>query len=397
MKTETKKILHVITGLGDGGLEKVVFMIISQNQTNEFEHHVVVLLKDNNKFLVSDFLKIRCKITFFDFENRSFGTSGLIKNVGNIFKLAGYIKKNQIDIVHTHDFFASFCSRMAVIIAYLLFFYKVDKIFVTLHNSFIWLKKPHHIINRFLAVITTKIICVSTSVQDYSLQHDKISPDKYQIIFNGIDERLFQPDNKCISGYKKDFGITEEDIVIANIGVLSVRKGQKYLIESFRGLSRKYNNIVLLIFGSKREHESEISDEIFQMIKDYNLCEKIKIIDPRKDINAIYNIFDIYVMPSITEGLSLCAIEAMLMERICLLSDIPSFREMIEEGKNGFLFKNKDVNDLTLKLDYLIRNHCQLKYVGKTAREIALARYNQKIMTDSYRSLYLGINNNSKQ
>lgn len=397
MKTETKKILHVITGLGDGGLEKVVFMIISQNQTIEFDHHVVVLLKDNNTFLVSDFLKIQCKLTFFDFENRSFGISGLINNVGNTIKLASYIKKNQIDIVHTHDFFASFCSRMAAIVAFLFFFYKVDKIFVTLHNSFIWLNKSHHFINKSLAVITSKVICVSTSVQDYSLKYDKISPNKYQIIFNGIDERLFQPDSECIPRYKKDFGIAEEKIVIANIGVLSVRKGQKYLIESIRILSQKYNNIVLLIFGSKREHESVISDEIFQMIKNYNLNEKIKIIDPRKDINSIYNIFDIYVMPSITEGLSLCVIEAMLMERICLLSDIPSFREMIEEGKNGFLFKNKDVNDLTLKLDYLIRNHCQLKYVGKTARGIALARYNQKIMADSYRSLYLGINNNLMQ
>ena len=337
METEVKRILHVITGLGDGGLEKVVLMIISQNQISEFEHFVVILLKENNTFLISEFLKLRCKLTFFDFENIRFGISSFKKNAINIYKLAKFIKKNQIDIVHSHDFFASFCSRLGVIVAFLFFFYKVDKIFITLHNSFIWLNNFHHFINKSLAIITSKIVCVSVSVKDYSVKHDKISAKKYQIINNGIDERLFMPNNESIMRYKKEFGIAEDEIVIANIGVLSIRKGQKYLIESFRILSQKYRNIVLLIFGSKREHETVISDEIYKMIIDYNLTKKIKIIDPRKDINLIYNIFDIYV-PSITEGLSLCVIEAMLMERICLLSDIPSFREMIVEGENGFLF-----------------------------------------------------------
>jgi glycosyltransferase involved in cell wall biosynthesis len=397
MVTEIKKILHVITGLGDGGLEKVVLMIISQNQTSEFEHFVAILLKESNTFLVPEFLKLKCTLTFFDFENIRFGISAFKKNVINIYKLANFIKKNQINIVHSHDFFASFCSRLAVIIAYLFFFFKVEKIFITLHNSFIWLNKFHHFINKSLAIITSKIICVSVSVRDYSVKHDKISPNKYQIINNGIDERLFIPDNDCIMRYKKEFGIAEDEIVIANIGVLSIRKGQKYLIESFRILSQKYKNIVLLIFGSKREHETVISDEIYKMIIDYNLTKKIKIIEPRKDINMIYNIFDIYVMPSITEGLSLCVIEAMLMERICLLSDIPSFREMIVEGENGFLFNNQDVGDLTLKLEYLINNYCHLKYIGQTARDIALIRYNEKKMAANYRLLYLGININSKE
>ena len=62
-------------------------------------------------------------------------------------------------------------------------------------------------------------------------------------------------------------------------------------------------------------------------------------------------------MPSITEGLSACAIEALLMERICLFSDIEPFKELVHDGVEGFFFQNKNTDDLTKKLEYIISNY----------------------------------------
>jgi glycosyltransferase involved in cell wall biosynthesis len=389
MQTEKIKILHVVSGISDGGLEKVVYNIVSGSQVDKFEHLIAVLLKDTNSFLENDFRRLGCDIIVYNFENRFTKISSIKKNLIQIFKLAGYIKNKRIDIIHSHDFFPAFCSRLAAVTAYTFYFYKVSKIFITLHNSFIWLNKYHHFVNRILALFTSRIICVSKSVFDYSMRHDKINRNKYLVIYNGIDKDLFIPDKNRIADYRKEFGIPEDKLIIANIGVLSIRKGQKYLIDSFRLLSQRYNNIVLLIFGSCREHERDVEKELYEMIEEYGLNDKVKIINPRKDINLIYNIFDIYVMPSITEGQSLCVIEAMLMERLCLLSDIPSFSEMVEEGVNGFLFKSKNVDDLTLKLEYLIKSCKDLSYVGKSARADALIKYDKKKMVANYVSVYL--------
>jgi glycosyltransferase involved in cell wall biosynthesis len=69
---------------------------------------------------------------------------------------------------------------------------------------------------------------------------------------------------------------------------------------------------------------------------------------------------------------------------------------MVEEGVNGFLFKNKDVEDLSLKLEYLIKSYRDLNYIGKSARANALIKYNKKKMVAKYLSLYLtGKLNNS--
>jgi glycosyltransferase involved in cell wall biosynthesis len=228
---------------------------------------------------------------------------------------------------------------------------------------------------------------------DYSVEHDKIKVDKYTIIYNGVDIKQYNPNYDCINNYKNEFLIDSNDIVIGNVGVLSVRKGQKYLLESFNKLLKHRDNLKLLIFGSEREHEKKIADEIYYLIDYYNLKNKVKIIKPRKDLNKIYNIFDIFVMPSITEGLSLCAIEAMLMERICLFSNVPSFKEMIDDGKNGFLFNSTNVDDLYLKLDYIINNYSSLDYIKKNARVYALENYNIKRMINQYEVLYFDMKN----
>ena len=177
--------------------------------------------------------------------------------------------------------------------------------------------------------------------------------------------------------------------MIGNVGVLSIRKGQKYLIEAFARILNDKKNIKLLIFGSEREHEIKVAEEIYELIKKNNLNDYVKIIQPRKDLNLIYNIFDVYVMPSITEGLSLSAIEAMLMRKICLFSDIAPFKEMVEDNVNGFLFKSEDVDALYNKLKYILENLDSLKSIGVNARNIALEKYDVKNMCREYEKLYL--------
>ena len=252
-----------------------------------------------------------------------------------------------------------------------------------------WLSPVHHFINRLLGTFTSKIICVSDSVKKYSLENDKITEAKYSIIYNGVNTNNYIPRAPLNEEYRSEFGLNKNDIIIGNVGVLSVRKGQKYLVSAFKRLSERFDNVKLLIFGSRREHELKVADELYDLINKLALNDKVKIFSPRKDLNKIYNIFDLFVMPSITEGLSLSAIEAMLMERICLFSDIPPFKEMINEGINGFMFRSADEGDLFNKMEYIIKNITSFKEAGRKARVDALAKYTSGRMVNEYKALYL--------
>ena len=389
MKKGKINILHIVTSFEDGGLEKIVSLLVNNIKNENIQHYVASLMKSKSEYLLEDLIGSNAVLVKFEFHNRIKNIKSILINIKGSFQLAYFLRKNEIDIVHSHDFFPAFIARVSSLLAQIFMFYKIKKIFITLHNSFFWLNRFHHSINKLLSYYTTLIICVSNSVMNYSIEHDRIKKCKYKIILNGVNTGQYSPKNEFNVQYRREFKFGEKDIVLGNVGVLSVRKGQKYLIEAFNRLLKKRKNLKLLIFGSEREHEIDIAKNIYAMINKYNLNEKVRIIQPRKDLNLIYNIFDVYVMPSITEGLSLSAMEAMLMERVCLFSDIPPFKEMVEDKKNGFLFESENIDDLYSKLDYILSDLESIKSVGKKAREIAVEKYDVRKMCSEYEKLYL--------
>lgn len=387
MDKKKTNILHIVTNLSDGGLEKVVYLIIKHLNRTEFNHVVAVLTKNENDFLVSKFKELGVQVETYDFDNRLFSYRSFFKNIPQLAGLLKLIRRKKISVIHSHDVFPAFVARISYLFS-ILTFYKPGKVIITLHNIYFWLKPIHHFINRILSIFTYRIVCVSNAVRDYSLKHDKIKTSKYQVIYNGVESGSYAPDQSCVSEYYSEFGYSGNEFIIGNVGVLSVRKGQKYIIEAFHKFIKKYPEARLLIMGSERSHEKDTANEIYDLIKKYELSDTVMIVPPRVDINKIYNIFNVYVMASISEGQSLSAIEAMLNSRICLFSDIEPFKEMIEEGENGFLFSSENSDDLFAKLEFIRNDFTNLQYVSKKTRETALLRYDVLNMSNSYGLLY---------
>lgn len=382
-------VLNIITIIHDGGLERHVYYIINKKQNESINHSVVILTKQDNNQLFEKYRDLKINIGLFNFDNKLFGIRAFFNNLQQLFMLAWFIKKNKIDVVHTHDFFPALMSRLSVIIAAMFFFHRVKKVYVTLHIVFTWLKTYHHLINKALSYFTTKIVCLSYAILNYSLQSDRIKRNKYCIIYTGVDTSKFIRMDSFRIDYLKEFGFKEENFVIGNIGVLSIRKGQIYLVKAFNNLIKRYPFLRLIIVGGERPHELDIKSELYDYIRSNELEEFIRILDPRDDIYKLYNVFDVFCMPSVTEGLSACSIEAMLMERVCLFSDIEPFKELVTDKENGYLFINKDAEDLEEKLNFILTNYKSLDYIKKNARKSVLEKFDVKDMVAKYEKLYL--------
>jgi glycosyltransferase involved in cell wall biosynthesis len=89
------------------------------------------------------------------------------------------------------------------------------------------------------------------------------------------------------------------------------------------------------------------------------------------DLPRWYHMSDLYISPSHVDGSSVTLMEALASGLPCLVSDIPGNREWIEEGVNGWLFRDGDVDDLAAKILYAIQNRKSFKQVGETARKTA--------------------------
>lgn len=383
------KILNVVTVVEDGGLEMLIYKIYKGLNKDLFDLDLCILTKmDKESFILCDFKKLGCKIYNLDLKNKNIGFVGLLRNTIELIKLSSIIRKNRYDVVHSHDFFPAFFTRISIILNKLSLSKYPKRVFVTYHNIYYWLKKPHRIINKLLSVFTDKIICVSDSARLDSFETEKIAEDKYKVIYNGLDPTEFYKDENINNLCRNEYGFTDKDFIIGNVGVLSVRKGQIYLLKAFNELQAKYPNLKLLITGSARPHELEIYKELLSYIKEYKLENKVKIIEPIKEVNKVYNIIDLFVMCSITEGFGLSAFEYMLTEKRCIFSDITVFKELIKNGEYGGLFENKNYLSLSSKLQEELGQYEINKPNFVRYRNFVINNYSLNKMVSEYSKLY---------
>lgn len=383
------KILNIVTMVGDGGLEMLICKIYKGLDQEKYEKHLCILTTNaKHSFIYDEFENSGTIIHQLSFNNEKITFKTFIINIKQLFLLYRHIKNIEYNIVHTHDFFPAFIGRFAVILNKLTLSRYPNKVYTTYHNIYYWLKKSHRVINKYLSKYTDKIICVSKSVMIDSLEKEKITNDKYKVIYNGLDPNEFFYDESLRNKFRINYGYNKSDLVIGSVGVISVRKGHKYLLKAFNELVTNYSDIKLCIVGSTRAHEINIHEELINFIKVNGLKDKIKIIEPIENVNGIYNMIDIMVMPSITEGFGLSAFEYMLTDRKCIFSDIPVFMELTHNGKFGDHFVNGNWISLKNILEKNIIKYNSIKLKNNYYRNFVKQNYNIHDMIKEYINLY---------
>jgi len=386
-------VMHCFSYIYDGGQETFIlktFKYIKQNSSRRFLFIIVSLVDEQNPKLVKAYEDAGIKLIRLNFKNRNLGLIDLYANLKQLLKLSNEVRREKVDILYGHDFFSAFIVRVTYLLCFLKG-YRIRKLYISLHNLLFWLKPTHHLINRFLALFTDKIICVSQSLFKFSLNTDKINLNKYEVIYNGIDTEEYKYDLINRNELRKEYGISENTFVFGAIGSISFRKGHLFLIKAFKKFQETHPDSLLVIFGGYREIDGdlEIKSEVENYITLHKLNERIRILKPRLDIKKAYSMFDVYVMPSVVEGFGLSLVEAMSCESIIIASDIPPFMEILEDNHNALLFKSQDVSDLESKLyeTYELSTARKLT-MGKNARLSVVEKFNSKLMGENYARLY---------
>ena len=142
-----------------------------------------------------------------------------------------------------------------------------------------------------------------------------IHQKNYSVLKNAIDCDKFSYDESIRIKKRKEFGI-EEKFVLGNVARFNVQKNHEYLIEIFKLISQKDENAVLMLVGNG-ERKKFIIDKIDQ----YKLNDKVIFTGVREDINDIMKAMDVFVFPSLYEGLPVTLIEAQASGLPCLISD----------------------------------------------------------------------------
>ncbi len=348
------KIIRITTLLDFGGQEKQY--ISFANQKNRLQNDYVFAAIGHGGFAEKDLISKGFKVKIFN-QNPS------ISNLKNIYLLYKWLKEEQPDIVHTAAAEANFHGIMAAKLAGV-------KTIIGEEIGFPNHSKKARWVFRQIYKLTDKVIGVSQSVKNYLIEIKEIKEQKGFVLYNPVT-----PPKEVVRDKQANF-------TMVSVGRLEIVKNQQLLIRSMKNL--KNQNVRLILVGDGRERKN-----LENLISSLDLTGRVTITGFIPDPERYLAKADVFVLPSLSEGFGIAAVEAMHLAIPCLCSNVGGIPEFIENGKTGWLFDVQKENDLENKLNEILTlEKSDLISIGLKGKMAVSSRFSEEVYVEKLENLY---------
>ncbi|MCM8809959.1 MAG: glycosyltransferase family 4 protein [Candidatus Omnitrophica bacterium] len=222
------------------------------------------------------------------------------------------------------------------------------------------------------------IIVLSKEMQK-ELEIIKFKREKLFLIPNAVDINKFKP-YKDKEKLKNEFGYSEKKIIIF-VGRLTKQKGVEYLIKSFEKL--KIDEKYLIILG-----DGELREKLEKMVFSLGLKDKVLFAGRKKEVLPYLQVADIFVLPSLSEGLPISVLEAMSCGLPVVVSKVGGNVDVVEDGTNGYLVEPQNICQIKKAIEELLANERKTKEIGGINRKKIEENYSYDTIIERYLNLY---------
>lgn len=229
----------------------------------------------------------------------------------------------------------------------------------------------HRLLDRLTTKSVTRFQAISRAVADSWSRTVGLDPARITIIPRGIDVGAFfgvDRDEARIR-VRHELALSDEALLLLNVGREQPQKGQRFLIEAMPAIVAEIPEAILLIAGSPGSHS--------RMLREManGLGASVHFLGRRNDIAEFLAASDIFVFPSLYEGLGVSLLEAMAAGRAIVATDRPPMNEVIRTGSNGLLVQPGDPGDIAAAILRLARDPAERQRLGDAARRDVGARF----------------------
>lgn len=183
-------------------------------------------------------------------------------------------------------------------------------------NKIEWKKNLlKNILKPFSKVYATHYFCCTEHAGRWLFGNRTFDEGKVSVLNNAIDLSKFKYNPEIRTLKRKELGINDDMLVIGHIGRFVQQKNHSYVIDIFNEVHKKKNNSVLILVG-----QGPLQTEIEDKVRKLDLVDSVKFLGQRDDVHELYQVFDIFILPSLYEGLGVVLIEAQCSGCYCLAS-----------------------------------------------------------------------------
>jgi glycosyltransferase involved in cell wall biosynthesis len=287
-------------------------------------------------------------------------------------KLRSVIRKERIDIIHAQ-------TRVAHFTAHILSKMTGIPYVVTWHGFY----RPHFF-RKFLPCWGDRTIAISEAVAKDLREAFGRDNTKIRVVLNGIDRDRFRTEDHetKIREIRARYGLKDAPTV-GIVSRLAPEKGHMVLLEAFGRLLKDIPAAQLIIIGDGR-----IRGGLERRARQLGIERSVFFFGQMLNVAEFLAIMDVFVRPSITEGFGLGVVEAMMMRRPVVASDLSEFRQILDDGKAGLLVRRGDSASLKDALLKLLRDPAFAKALGNAGREYAIRNFSAERVASDIEGIY---------
>ena len=338
-------LLYVITKLELGGAQRQLLSLIAGLDK---ERYKIFLFTAGDGLLLGEASSIKELILKRSrFLERPVN---IFKDILAFFEIYNFIKRNRIQIVHTHSSKAGILGRLAAGAA------KAPVIIHTVHGWSFHDCQPgivnffYLLLEKLCATFTGRIIAVSNSDKEKGLKNLVGREKQYTIIRYGINGSEFRnrPERNAA---RRTLGLNETDLVVGTVACFKPQKSPLDFIKIASGIKKDIPDAKFIMAG-----DGLLRKQACALIKKLDLDGRLVLAGWRNDIPLILSALDIFVLTSLWEGLPIAVLEAMAAGVAVVATDTGGIREIVENGKTGYLVRVGDRQSMQNRIRELLRD-----------------------------------------
>jgi glycosyltransferase involved in cell wall biosynthesis len=367
------RICQLITELRPAGAERCVYELARRLDRDRFEVRVIAL---RGGAMADDL--------------RAAGVETAVLNVRGkwdvlkVSRLAGLLRRWEIDLLHTHLFHADLAGRPAAAIA------QVPHLIHTVHVAEKRWRPWQFAWAGLTAARCDRIVAVSRDVAEHHARLSGLSADRYEVISNGIDVAAYARDGAARKRLRQEWGVPDDGVLVAFVGRLDRQKGPDVLLRAWSHVhasNRAPQPALRLVLAGEGPQRSEIESQIAQL----RIQDGVRMLGFVRDVRAVLSAADLFVMPSRWEGFGLAAAEAMAAGLPVIATPVAGLREVVADGESGLLVDAEDAEALARSIEVLAYDPGRRGAMGRCGAQRAAEMFGIERNVAAHQRLYLEV------
>ena len=359
------KIMQVTYSLDFGGAEKVAIDLASGVNKNEFQTSICGLDYGGKYIPLLDELGI----PWYSFNRKGALDYKLWLSLYRLFK------RERIVIIQTHHVVQLFNAIIPALL-------NGVKIIHTEHEYQSFLNNPKDFYTlKILCRMCHAFVTVGHNVTEFFEKKKILPKGRIITIPNGVELNACTSANTNYS--RREFGFTENHLIIGITARLEWRKDHKTLLQAFAHVVKKVPRVRLLIIG-----DGCLKDELNVFAKGLGIDSAVYFTGARGDVNKLLSILDVFVLCSVHEGLPVALLEAMAAGKPVVCTAVGEIPKVIVHGTTGLLLPPSDPKALASALLFMLENDSERIRLGRNAKESVRQSFSLEAMLGRYETLY---------